>query len=209
MSVLARSALWRRLDTDGTEHVLYDDRSGLRARGTVLSTDPVPHTCRYQLLTDERWCTRLFEVETEGAGWQRQVRLERSSDGWRVTTHERGNLSPLLARAGRSGPAQPGTERPDELAGALDVDLLNSPLTNTLPLRRLGLVPGGRADGTGYDIVAAWVLLPELTVLPSRQTYSLLAPGRVSYESGSFATELTVDPGGFVTHYPGFADRLA
>lgn len=209
MSVLARSALWRRLDTNGTEHVLYDDRNGLRARGTVLSIDPIPHTCRYQLLTDERWATRLFEVEAEGAGWQRQVRLERSSDGWRVTTHERGELAKALARAGRPGPALPGTDRPDQFADALDVDLLNSSLTNTLPLRRLGLVPGGRADGKGHEVIAAWVLVPELTVLPCHQTYALLAPDRVSYESGSFATELTIDRNGLVAHYPGFAGRLA
>ena len=81
MATLGRSALWRRLDTTGTEHVLYDDSQGLRARGTIISADPVPYVCQFQLLTDETWATRMFEVETEGAGWRRRVRLERACCG--------------------------------------------------------------------------------------------------------------------------------
>jgi len=208
MSVLPASALWRRTDCNGVEHVLYDDHAGLRARGTVVVDDPIPYTCRYQLLADERWATRLFEVETEGAGWQRQVRLERSVDGWRVTTHERGRLDQVLARAGRPGAAFPGTDLPEELADAVDVDLLGSPMTNTLPLRRLGLVPGGAAGGRAHEVTVAWVLVPELTVVPAEQRYAVIDAGRIRFESGTFAAEVTVDDSGFVRHYPGLADRL-
>lgn len=207
MSGLGRSILWRRLDVDGAEQALYDDDAGLRARGTVICADPVPFTCRYQLLTDEHWATRMFEVEAEGGGWRRQVRLERAVGRWRITTNERGRLDQVLARAGRPGAALPGTDLPDELTDAVDVDLLGSPLTNTLPLRRLGLL-GHQPDDSEHRITAAWVLLPELTVVPSEQAYRVLGPDTVRYSSGRFHADLTVDPEGFVRHYPGLADRV-
>lgn len=207
MSLLERSVLWRRLDVDGTEQVLFDDGAGLRARGTAICADPVPYTCRYQVLTDEHWATRMFEVEAEGGGWRRQVRLERAAGRWRVTTNERGRLDRVLARAGRPGAALPGTDLPEELTDAVDVDLFNSPLTNTLPLRRLGLL-GSEPDGAEHRITAAWVLLPELTVIPSEQAYTVLGPESVRYSSGRFQADLTVDRDGFVRHYPGLADRV-
>jgi uncharacterized protein len=207
VNVLGRSIVWRRVDVAGDEHVLFDDTAGLRARGVAIAVDPVPYTCRYQLLTDDGWATRMFEVEAEGAGWRRQVRLERAAGRWRVTTNESGRLDKVLARAGRPGAALPGTDLPEELTGALDVDLFNSPLTNTLPLRRLRLLPADQPDATEHRITAAWVILPELTVLPSEQAYTVLGPDRVRYSSGKFSAELTVDGDGFVRHYPGLADR--
>jgi hypothetical protein len=93
----------------------------------------------------------------------------------------------------------PGIEDPDLLTDALDVDLSGSPLTNTLPLRRLGMVES--------TITVAWVLLPSLAVVPAKQSYRPLGPGRVRYSSGSFAAELEVDDDGFVVRYPGLAQR--
>jgi hypothetical protein len=207
MSVLPRSMLWRRTDVAGIEHALLDDRQGLRARGVAISADPVPFTARYQLLTDERWATRVFEVEAEGAGWRRQVRLERAAGRWRITTSEQGRLDRLLSRAGRPGAALPGSDLPERLDPAHDVDLLNSPLTNTLVLRRLGLTgPDGLSDGQ-HTVTAAYVLLPELAVLPSEQSYTVLGPDRVRYSSGDFSAEVTVDGDGYVRRYEGLAER--
>src|SRR5690606_38320264 len=85
---LPTSIFWRRTDTDGCDHALVDDRDGLRARGTAVAATPVPYTCRYELVTDERWATMRLEVTTEGAGWERSVRLEHAAGRWRVTTAE-------------------------------------------------------------------------------------------------------------------------
>jgi hypothetical protein len=148
----------------------------------------------------------MFEVETEGAGWRRRVRLERAAGRWRVTANEAGRLDQLLARAGRPGAALPGAELPEELTPAYDVDLQFSPTTTMLPLRRLGLLR--EPDRVPHSITVAWVLLPELTVLAAEQTYRPLGDDRVQYESGSFAAELTVDPDGLVRHYPGLAERV-
>jgi hypothetical protein len=193
-----RALLWSRTDTAGAEHVTFDDRRGLTARGVQVANDPIPYACRYELYTDEGWATARFEASAEGAGWLRTVRMERAAGRWRVTTAEQGDLDAALRAAGRTAAAPfPGIEDPDSLADAYDVDLYASPLTNTLPLRRVGLVD--------VTITAAWVLLPSLAVVASEQTYTVLGDKRVRYASGTFRADLDLDEGLFVTNYPGLA----
>lgn len=207
MAVLPKALLWRRLDDVGVEQVLVEDRSGLHARGTMVASSPVPFVCRYELYTDDAWATARFEVSVEGAGFLRVVRLERAAARWRVTASEQGDLDAALVRAGHPRAALPGAEDPHRLAAALDVDLGYSPLTNTLPVRRLGLREAGQ--GAARTVEVAWVLVPSLEVLPSTQSYTALEGDRVGFASGSFTAELALDPSGFVTHYPGLAERVA
>jgi len=207
MSVLSRALMWQRTDTIGTEQALLNDRSGLHARGVSCSAEPVPWSCRYELYTDDTWATARFEVTAEGAGFLRTVRLERAAGRWRVTASEQGDLDATLVAAGRARAGMPGTEDPSSLAGALDVDLGYSPLTNTLPVRRLRLTES--QPGTSHVVDVAWVLLPGLEVLSSRQTYTALGDGRVRFASGSFTAELLIDANGYVTRYPGLAERVA
>ena len=194
-----RALLWTRTDTAGAEHVAFDDRRGLTARGVQVAGDPVPYACRYELYTDEAWATARFEATAEGAGWSRTVRLERAAGRWRVTTAEQGDLDGALRSAGRAAAPMPGIEDADRLADAYDVDLYASPLTNTLPLRRLGMVD--------FTITAAWVLLPSLAVVASEQSYTVLGDNRVRYTSGSFRADLDLDEHQFVVRYPGLAQR--
>ena len=59
------------------------------------------------------------------------------------------------------------------------MDLGACPLTNTPPVRRLGLL---RAKaGTTSTVTVAWVLVPSLEVVASRQTYTALGEGRVRF----------------------------
>jgi hypothetical protein len=201
MSVLPRALLWRRLDTAGAEQVVFDDRNGLFARGVQVAVDPVPYACRYELVTDAAWATARFEATAEGAGWLRTVRMERAAGRWRVTTAELGDLDEALRAAGHPTAPLPGIEDPDLLDAAADVDLGGSPLTNTLPLRRVGLRQGS------VDVEVAWVLLPSLAVEPAVQTYTVLGSGRVRYAAESFAADLRLDSDGYVIHYPGLAER--
>ncbi len=202
--VLPRAMLWQRTDLAGAEHVVLDDTRGLVARGVAVASSPLAYECQYELETDERWATRRFEAVVEGGGWRRSLRIARARDGWRATASEHGDLDAALRSAGRAGALPPGSEDPDRLDAAVDVDLYASPLTNTLPLRRLGLLTGG--DET---IVAAWVLLPSLAVVASEQTYTVLEPGRVRYASGAFTAELELDTEGYVVRYPGLATRAS
>ncbi|MFC8847869.1 MULTISPECIES: putative glycolipid-binding domain-containing protein [unclassified Micromonospora] len=206
---MPKSLFWGRTDTAGSEHVVVDDGAGLGARGVALAVDPIPYTCRYRLTAGSDWATSRLEVEAEGAGWQRSVRLEPVGGRWRVTTTEQGDLDAALRVAGHPPAGLPGTDDPDRLAGAVDVDLSGSPLFNTLPVRRLGLTSASTGAGTGHRITVAWVLVPSLMVLPAEQVYTALGPGRIRFASGTFTAELDVDPDGWVLRYPGLADRVA
>ena len=198
---LPKALLWRRLDVPGAEQVLYDDRRGLAARGVQVAHERQAYRVSYELTTDERWTTTRLDVIAEGPGWQRKVLLERNKRAprtgeWRITASERGDLPDgQLA----------GIEDPYRVNDALDVDLAASPLTNTLPVRRLGLLDA--PAGTQHTILAAWVIVPSLTVVPSKQTYTVLDRHRVRYTSGDFTAVVELDADGFVTRYESLAER--
>jgi hypothetical protein len=206
MSELTTALFWRRLDAAGAEQTLLDGRgTRLHARGTMVAATPVPHACRYELHTDDTGATARFEATVEGPGFVRSVRLERAAGRWRVTASEQGHLDAALRRAGRTTVGLPGSEDPGRLSNALDVDLGFSPLTNTLPVRRLGLL--NAEPGTSRTVEVAWVLVPSLEVVDSLQNYTVVGDGRLNFTSGSFSAELTFDPNGYITHYPGLAER--
>jgi len=203
MAVMPRSLCWQRVDSTGIEHVLFDDRSGLYARGTIVGTDPLTYSGSYELRADQKWASARLTVNVEGAGWLRSLKLERAAGRWHATAGEQGDLDAALMHEGHTRAQLPGVENPDRLATALDVDLGYSPLTNTLPIRRLGL--RAAATGTQQTVAVAWVLVPSLVVVPAQQTYTVVGLGTIRYSSGDFSAELTVDGDGFVTHYPGLA----
>jgi hypothetical protein len=95
-----------------------------------------------------------------------------------------------------------GAARPD-LDGCIDVDISTTPLTNTLPIRRLAL-----AVGDGAEIKAAYVDVPSLSVRPAEQRYSRLDDSTYRYSSGSFVADVSVDSDGVVTAYHGLWSRL-
>ena len=206
MPTLPASRFWERQDTTGTEHALVDARTGLYARGTAVAVDPIAYTCRYELQTDPAWTTSRFEVSSEGAGWARTLRLELAAGRWRATTSEQGNLDAALAAAGHARAGLPGTEDPDLLYGAFDVDLTGSPLTNTLPIRRLNLLKA--QTGVAHRLSVAWVILPSLEVVQADQIYTSIGDGLIRYATETFSADLVVDDDGFVADYPGLAKRI-
>lgn len=183
-SGLPARVVWIRRDVPGAEHFeLSRTASGWQLAGTVVLGQPgLPTLLRYAVTCDLEWCTRAVEVEHVGASERRLLRLK--ADG--------------LGRWWREG------EEMHSVAGCIDVDLSFTPASNTLPIRRLGLGTGGRAD-----LVATWIRLPELDLEPLRQTYSRLNSHRYRYASGggAFVTTLTVDDAGLVEEYPGLWSR--
>jgi hypothetical protein len=83
-------------------------------------------------------------------------------------------------------------------------DLGASPLFNSLPLLRDGLL----AAGPPRDYVMRWVDVPSLEVSLSRQRYEPLGDGVVRFRAGSFTADIEFDADGFVTTYPGLATRV-
>jgi len=96
-----------------------------------------------------------------------------------------------------------GRARPD-LGGAHEIDLAISPLSNTLPIRRLGLEIGESAE-----IVTAYVGA-DLDVSTDPQRYTRIAERRYLYESldSAFSREVTVDEHGLVLDYPSLFQRV-
>lgn len=96
-----------------------------------------------------------------------------------------------------------GEARPD-LAAAREVDISVSPLSNTLPIRRLSL-----AIGESADITTAYIRLPQLNVTTDPQRYTHTGEREYLYESrdSDFQCTVTVDQHGLVMEYPGLFTR--
>jgi hypothetical protein len=168
------TVLWRNEEGGAERCVLEEAEGGFRLRGTVLLAEQgAPAEIRYAVLVDRRWRTQDVEVLVEFAG---------------------GELREPVAL----GALWSGKERPPELRDCVDVDLSFSPVTNTLPIRRLGLEVGESAE-----VVVAWLRWPELTVEPSEQRYDRLGADVYRFSSGTFRADLTVDEHGLVLDYPG------
>lgn len=93
-----------------------------------------------------------------------------------------------------------GQQIPD-VKGCADIDLNFSPVTNTLPIRRLNL-----AVGESREVSAAWLRFPSFKLERLDQTYTRLDENTYRYESagGKFARDITVSGFGLVTEYPDY-----
>lgn len=186
----ARDLLWQAWDEPGLEHVtLRFDTDGVVADGMMLGLHGARRVrVRYLIRCDAAW--RVREVRVEADALPARV-LDLLADGAGRWRHRRGGPIPALD-------------------GCMDVDLYASGFTNTLPIRRLQLDPGGAAE-----IRAAYVALPGLELAPARQRYTLLArntaESRWRYEGlgTDFVEEIRVDGEGLVLEYPRVARRLA
>ena len=91
-----------------------------------------------------------------------------------------------------------------ELDGALDFDVLASPVFNSTPYLRHAMGAGGDAR----DFVMAFVTVPELSVRRSEQRYTPLGGGRVNYASGDFSADIHFDDDGLVRLYEDYLERV-
>jgi hypothetical protein len=90
-----------------------------------------------------------------------------------------------------------------ELVDADFFDLGFSPLFNSLPVLRDGLLDAGPPR----DYVMSWVDVPSLEVSRSEQRYEPLGGGVVRFSAGDFISDIQFDEAGFVVRYPGIATR--
>ncbi|MDQ3752736.1 MAG: putative glycolipid-binding domain-containing protein [Actinomycetota bacterium] len=193
--------IWSKEGSFGAEFAevtMHADR--LNARGVAIRAAPLPYRLNYGLRTTSGWITSQLRVQTSGAGWWRFLYLERSADGvWSCTTKSEGRLD-----------APPPGGDASSFGAAVDCDLGECPLTNTMPVMRSNILAQG---GEPIDITAALVSVPDLSVHPSPQRYSFArqdgAGVWLSFESGSFEAEIEFDQHGLVRHYPGLAHRVA
>ena len=193
-----RSIAWTKDGAAGVEfvEVTFDDRA-LEAAGVAIGGDPMAYRADYHLETGPEFVTARLELTVAGEGWWRTLDLRRDrSGGWDASATSGGEPPvPLPPPSGDLG----------EVEGALDCDLALSPLTNTMPVLRHGLLEGAGA----VELTMAWVSLPDLAVHASSQRYTAvrdLTDGRrlIRFESldSSFTADLTCDRDGLVVDYP-------
>ncbi len=174
---------WESLEWPGLEHVIVAaDAAGFRADGHLVLGPPLgPARVSYQLSCDASWRVTELTITAASAASSRTLALRADRDGhWHAD----------------------GLPRPD-LDGCIDVDISLTPLTNTLPIRRLTWAPE-----SAQELNVVYVSAPDLTARRVSQRYTLLKPAAAGdaslyrYESGSFSADLPVDREGFVTDYP-------
>jgi hypothetical protein len=90
-----------------------------------------------------------------------------------------------------------------ELVDADFFDLGFSPLFNSLPVIRDGLLEAGPPR----DYVMSWVDVPSLEVTRSEQRYEPVGDLMVRFRAGDFTADIEFDAAGFVVRYPGIATR--
>ena len=97
-----------------------------------------------------------------------------------------------------------GTSIELTLEGADFFDLGFSPLFNSLPVIRDGLLRAGPAR----MYTMRWVDVPSLKVTSSEQRYEPLGRGQVRFTAGDFTADIRFDELGYVLDYPGIATRV-
>lgn len=130
------------------------------------------------------------------------VVAEVETDAAWVTTRARvvhGAATRVLTADGHGRWWRDDAPAPD-LAGCVDVDVEATPLTNTLPIRRLLAADAARHEA--HEVTAAWLRVPGPAVEPLQQSYTRHDDGRWTYRSaGGFEAELIVDDDGLVASY--------
>jgi hypothetical protein len=195
-----RFLVWTGVEEWLTEAASVEIGDGtLIASGIQLGAEPAPFRVDYRLECNEGFVTRELELTATAEGWRRHLLLRHDgSGGWSAEVDDEGEVP---------GGAWDG-ELPD-LSDALDIDIQNSPLTNTMPILRHGFQGGGEGD-----FVMAFVTTPSLRVEASPQRYEHVrtsgdgAVVRYLSRDGDFTAELELDRDGLLEFYPRLARRV-
>lgn len=163
---------------------LTGSASGVDARGMVIgSIEGRPFAAKFVAQFDSGWRSRSLIVETTDG---RSLDIRSDGEGnWTKGTGE-----PIPA-----------------LSGAIDIDLQASPLTNTLPIRRLGLM---RSHGP-VEFTMAYIPFDTFVPYADGQRYTCVEDRRLyRYENAdrTFVAELPVDDYGLVLDYPTLFARV-
>jgi hypothetical protein len=185
---MRRTLVWSTWDQRGLQHAnIVDTADGVLVDGVILGMHRErPYRSEYWIQLDTDWRVRRLIVQAHGT----DRTLDLRSDGQGRWGGEDG--TPILP-----------------LAGCIDVDLSATPITNSLPVRRLAL--SARASA---ELLVAYVAIPDLEIHATRQRYTCLGPadGRILYRYESlgsgYSTNLAFDDDGAIADYPGTFRRI-
>jgi hypothetical protein len=184
---MIREVMWSAWEKPGLGHLRLAVReSGVVADGITLGVaEGRPFRLAYEVRCDAYWRVRATRLGVPG----RPPKVELLSDGENNWTWPDGRAVGYLE-------------------GCRYVDIAETPFTNTLPIKRLGLAPGESAE-----IKVAYFDGAELQPWPEPQRYACLEKGdggglyRFESLDGGFTADLPVDPDGLVLDYPGLFKR--
>ena len=180
---------WRAHDLPRMESVRVQlSGNRIKAYGRIVAAATPSHpafSASYDLVTDEGGATKRLSLTVTLAERERQLSIARDEENmWMVQDHSN------------------QTKR-SEFEGALDVDVVFSPLFNALPIRRTGVY---KTAGS-ISLPVVYVRLPDLSVELETITYSNSDAG-FKLNSPVANTTITVDDDGFILDYPGLAERI-
>ena len=180
---------WRAHDLPRMESVRVQlSGNRIKAYGRIVAAATPSHpafSASYDLVTDEGGATKRLSLTVTLAERERQLSIARDEENmWMVQDHSN------------------QTKR-SEFEGALDVDVVFSPLFNALPIRRTGVY---KTAGS-ISLPVVYVRLPDLSVELETITYSNSDAG-FKLHSPVANTTITVDDDGFILDYPGLATRI-
>lgn len=173
--------LWEQLQGKGLEHLIFNQNTAIEAQSLVVGVlDDVPYRIQYKIVCDLNW--KVQTVSLSDLLNNKVIDLICRRNGWVDETS-----TPI-----------------ESLHGCTDVDIMVTPFTNTLPIRRLNL-----KQGESKEISVVYVRVPDLDISKFDQRYTCISQdkdgGIYRYESLSsgFTADLTVDENGMVVDYPG------
>ena len=186
---MERHVMWVPVDRPGFEHLkLVELPKRVTVSSLIIGIEHDPYRLRYEIGIDGQWCVRRVDIELLDVATERAVSLVANGDGqWATADGE-----PL-----------------PEFDGCIDIDISNTPFSNTIPIRRLNLQVGQSAA-----VKVLLVTVPGMKLTMAEHRYTCLerhdAGGTYHFESLTDKTEtqLTIDRDGIVTDYPGGYRRV-
>nr|WP_281190059.1 putative glycolipid-binding domain-containing protein [Millisia brevis] len=139
----------------------------------------------YDLVTDDAGVSKRLSINlTTASHGDRQLSLSLDSQGYWLIG---------------------GGEEPErsQLGGALDVDMISSPLFNTLAIRRAGVLE--TTETIVLPVAYVWPLSGRVESVEI--SYRNVGDGTVEVSSPVGTNLVTVDSDGFIIDYPGLATR--
>jgi hypothetical protein len=177
--------LWRAIKYPSTEHChIQNSDTGYKIDAVIVGLyEEKTFRIDYEMALDSDWSIRRLILNGMIGG--RRLKKHLVSDG---NGHWRDQHGPL-----------------PEFDACFDVDISFTPLTNTLPIRRLQL-----HEHEDKEIKVLYIDVAEQAIKAVYQRYTKLSGNRYRFETvpGDFEADIEVDVHGFVIDYPGLFRRV-
>lgn len=178
-----KSIIWRRFEAVGAGHEfarVFSESEKCFLEGAAIFVD------------EKKFCKLDYKIECD-ANWETlSAKISGFIGEEKIEIEIAAQLNGIWTMNG---------EEISAVRNCTDVDLNFSPVTNTLPIRRLNLQVGEKRE-----VRAAWLRFPSFKLELLEQIYERIGENKYAYESagGSFRVEIETDEFGLATRYGDF-----